>query len=121
MRQGRPLLSHIGRGTLYVMCQVAAVTDRPLARDAPGVAHLVTMTALHGPVPKLIPFTVQYLHFVVCLRVPALISITRLSAVIDNRRIDTVFQNEGVDNGPTVHTSPAFIAEVRPPIIFANQ
>ena len=64
MCQGRPLLSHIGRGTLYVMCQVAAVTDRPLARDAPGVAHLVTMTALHRPVPKLIliAFAVEDFH-----------------------------------------------------------
>jgi hypothetical protein len=106
---------------VYVMCQVAAVTDWPLTRDAPGVAHLVTMTALHGPVPKLIRFTIQYLHFVVCLGVSALISIARFSAVIDNRRIHTVFQDEGVDNGPTVHTSPAFVAEVRPPIIFANQ
>ena len=49
------------------------------------------------------------------------VSIARFSAVVHNRRINTVFQNEGVDDGATVHTSPAFIVEVPPAHIFRNQ
>ena len=61
--QGGPLLNPIGWGTLYIMGQVAAITNRPFAGNTPGIAHFRTVTALHGPVPKLIPFTVQYFHF----------------------------------------------------------
>jgi len=123
--QGGPLLNPIRWGTLYIMCQVAAITDRPLAGDAPGVAHFRTMTALYGPVPKLIPFAVQNFHFWFFFassgRVSALVSIARFSPVIDRRGIDTVFQDERVDNSPAVHASPAFMMEVRPSHIFPNQ
>ena len=123
--QGGPLLNPIGWGTLYIMGQVAAITNRPFAGNTPGIAHFRTVTALHGPVPKLIPFAVQNFHFWFFFassgRVSALVSIARFGPVIDRRRIETVFQDEGVDNSAAVHASPAFMMEVRTPHIFPNQ
>jgi hypothetical protein len=52
----------IWREAILLVCDIAIVADGTLARDAPGIAHLKTMTALDRPVPELISVSAQHFH-----------------------------------------------------------
>ena len=60
--QSGSLRDDIWGWALPFVCYVAIGTDGALARDAPGIAHLETMTARDGPVPKLISLSAQHFH-----------------------------------------------------------